>query len=50
VQVNEIVRGINISLGILDVGQCPAFDRDGDGQVLVDEIVRGANNALGRCD
>jgi hypothetical protein len=44
------VRGINISLGIADVSICRAFDTDGDGQVFVDEIVTGVNNALDGCE
>ena len=43
------VTGINISLGVTGVESCPAFDADGDGNVFVDEIVRGANNALEGC-
>jgi hypothetical protein len=48
--VDELVLGINISLGIVPVDDCAAFDSDGDGKVFVDEIVRGVNNALNGCE
>jgi hypothetical protein len=34
---------------MVSVDSCPAFDADGDGNVFVDEIVRGTNNALEGC-
>jgi hypothetical protein len=49
VTVDEIVRGVNIALGSLPVGDCPSFDTDGSGTVTVDELIRALNNALGGC-
>jgi hypothetical protein len=49
VAVNELLRGIAISLGNASVEMCPAFDANGDGLVLVDEIVKATNNALLGC-
>jgi hypothetical protein len=49
VTVDEIVRGVNIALGMSSVDDCPAFDGDGDGSVTVDEVVTAVNNALNGC-
>jgi hypothetical protein len=49
VTVDELVRGINIALGLQPVTNCPPFDTGGDGQVTVDEIVLAVNNALNGC-
>ena len=47
--VDELVKGVNIALGLLDVSECEAFDRNGDGSVTVDELVAGVNYALNGC-
>jgi hypothetical protein len=49
VTVDEIVRGVNIALGTLLVGDCPSLDTDGSGTVTVDELIRALTNALGGC-
>jgi hypothetical protein len=49
VKVDELIKGVNIALGILPVADCPAFDRDKSGDVKVDELVAGVNNALTGC-
>ncbi|MBX3027745.1 hypothetical protein KF840_22855 [bacterium] len=49
VTVDELVRGVNIALGSLDIAACPPFDDNGNGVVTVDELVRGVNNALTGC-
>lgn len=49
VAINELVLGVNISLGILQVGACPAFDCQNDGTVPVNCLVQGVNNSLNGC-
>lgn len=49
VTVDEILIGVNIALGNLDVSACENFDANGDGQVTVDEILTAVNNALNGC-
>jgi hypothetical protein len=38
-----------IALGSAEVSGCKAGDRDGDGQITVDEILTAVNNALNGC-
>lgn len=49
VTVNEIVSGLQVSLGTAPIDACPRFDLDRDEAVTVDEIVRGVSHALGGC-
>src|SRR5262245_8644248 len=49
VEVNELVTGVNISLGSRPLSACPSFDRDQSGDVGVAELVTGVNNSLGGC-
>ncbi|MBI4517761.1 MAG: hypothetical protein HY699_18300 [Deltaproteobacteria bacterium] len=49
VTVDELVRGVNIALGTLNLDTCPSFDVSNDGQVTVDELVRAVNDALAGC-
>jgi len=49
VDVSELLRGVNISLGTSGVTACPSFDASGDGEVTVDELIRAVNNALVGC-
>ena len=49
VSVAELVRGVNIALGISSVEICPAFDAGGDRMVGIDELVRATANALSGC-
>ncbi len=49
VTVDEVIAGVNIALGGVDIGTCPAFDGNGDVAVTVDEIVRAVNHALAGC-
>jgi glucose/arabinose dehydrogenase len=49
VTVDELVLGVNISLGNLPIDSCPVFDADGDGHVSVDELIQAVNNALNGC-
>jgi len=49
VEVNELIRGVNITLGTLALGQCQSFDEDGDQKVSVNELTKAVNNALEGC-
>jgi len=49
VTVNELIVGVNLFLGEVPLGACPAFDVNRDGVVLVNEVVAGVNSALGPC-
>jgi len=49
VSVDELVEGIDITLGNDHVESCRAFDRDEDGQVAIYELTQAVNNALNGC-
>jgi len=49
VTVDELVKGVNIALGTMELGQCGAFDRDQSGTVSVDELVAAVRGALEGC-
>lgn len=49
VVIAELIRGVGIALGATAVGACPAFDRNGDLRVAVNELVAAVNAALGGC-
>lgn len=49
VSVDEILKGVNIALGSLDVTSCNNFDANVDASVTVDEIVAAVVAALEGC-
>jgi YVTN family beta-propeller protein len=49
VTVDDLVRGVNIALGVATLDSCAAFDWNSDGNVTVDELVAGVNRALTGC-
>ncbi|HTO56300.1 MAG TPA: hypothetical protein VMJ74_00840, partial [Pseudomonadales bacterium] len=49
VEVDELVKGVNIALGTLEFDACPAFDTDNDQHVGVNELVQAVNAALLGC-
>jgi hypothetical protein len=49
VVVGELIRGVNIALGTASVDACPAMDRNGNGQVVVNELVTAVTAALVGC-
>ena len=49
VTVEELVRGVEIALGVATLDQCAAFDCHGDGRVTVDCLVRAVDAALNGC-
>ena len=50
VTVSEIIRGVNIALGMLTLDACPVFDTNGDGEVTINELVQAVNAALTGCE
>jgi len=49
VTVDELVKGVNIALGVAEVGTCSAFDATGDLAVTIDELVKAVRAALEGC-
>jgi hypothetical protein len=49
VLVNEIIFGVTVALGSRDVRDCPAFDPDGDGEVMINDLVLAVSNLLNGC-
>ncbi len=49
VTVDELVRGVSITLGSLGLDACPTFDTGDDGNVTIDEVVTAVNAALAGC-
>lgn len=49
VTIDELIKGVNIALGLLPLDACPAFDTDGDTHVTVDEIIQAVQVALNGC-
>lgn len=49
VQIAELIRGVNMALGNLPLGDCPAFDGDANDQVSINELISAVNAALNGC-
>jgi len=49
VSVDELVRGVNITLAKNVLDDCPSFDGDDDDLVTIDELVTGVENAISGC-
>jgi hypothetical protein len=49
VTVDELIRGVNIALGSVDIGDCMAMDANGDGEITIDELVQAVSRALEGC-
>jgi len=49
VTVDELVKAVNITLGILPLSECPASDSNGDVAVTVDELATAVAHALDGC-
>jgi hypothetical protein len=49
VTVDELIKGVNIALGVAAVEDCSAFDTSDDGSVTIDELIAAVNNALTGC-
>jgi len=49
VKVDELIKGVNIALGDVEVTACLSMDSTGDAQVTVSELVSAVNRALSGC-
>ena len=49
VEINELVIGVNIGLGIEPLSRCSEFDGDGDETLSIDELVRAVAFSLDSC-
>jgi hypothetical protein len=49
VEINELIAGVNISLGAADIAVCASFDRNRSGGVEVDELITAVNASLNGC-
>lgn len=49
VAINELILGVNISLGSQPVSACEAFDCQGSGSVGITCLIQGVNNSLNGC-
>jgi hypothetical protein len=49
VTVNELVRAVNRALDNAPASECPAADANGDGAVVITEVIAGVTNALTGC-
>lgn len=50
VTVDELIRGVHVSLRTLPVDVCTAFDPSGDGMVSLPELVAAVSHSLGGCE
>jgi sugar lactone lactonase YvrE len=49
VAIQELIRGVRIALGSMDLEQCPEFDSSGNNEVSIDELVSAVDSALNGC-
>jgi phospholipase C len=49
VTIDELVKGVNIALGLATLDECPAFDCNGNGHVTIDCLVKAVNADLNGC-
>jgi hypothetical protein len=49
VSIDELVRSVNIALGVSAIDVCQNVDGDGNGRVSVDELIQAVNAALAGC-
>jgi hypothetical protein len=49
VSIDELVLGVNISLGTAELSRCEAFDCEGNQMVPVNCLIQGVNNSLNGC-
>ncbi|MEO8601482.1 MAG: YncE family protein [bacterium] len=49
IEINELIAGVNISLGTTPLASCPAFDGDTTGVVEIYELVSAVASALDGC-
>jgi YVTN family beta-propeller protein len=49
VDINELILGVNIVLGNREVTACPVFDRNGDGVVVIADLIAAVGIAQTMC-
>jgi hypothetical protein len=49
VTIDDLITMVDIALGTKEFSTCTAGDVDGNGQITVNEIISGVNNALHGC-
>lgn len=49
VNVDEVIKGVNIGLDLQDLDVCPDMDANGNGTVAINEIITAVNNGLADC-
>lgn len=49
VAINELLRGVNIALGMQPLDECAPFDASADGQVGINELLIAVNASLNGC-
>src|SRR6185295_14964905 len=49
VTVEELVLGVNMTLGAVPPTRCPDLDPGGNGTVTIDELIAAVNNVLTGC-
>lgn len=49
VSIGELIRGVNIALGLQDLANCPCFDSNMNGSVSIGELIQAVNRALNGC-
>ncbi|MEO8602994.1 MAG: PQQ-binding-like beta-propeller repeat protein [bacterium] len=49
VSIDELIRAVQITLGDATLDQCDAVDNNRDGQVTVNELIRGVTKGLNGC-
>ncbi len=49
ITIDEVIRAVNIGIGLLSLEQCPAADGNNDLQVSIDEVIRGINGGINGC-
>src|SRR4029453_5374101 len=48
VRINDLILGVNISLGLQPADACPAF-QNAQGEVTIAQLIKGVNNSLEGC-
>lgn len=50
VTVNELIRGVNIALGMLPLVDCPVLDSNADDMIAINDLIAAVNAALAGCE
>jgi hypothetical protein len=49
VNINELIRAVNIALGSAPIAECASLDVNADGAVDISELIRAVGNGLASC-